>query len=84
MYPESIRESIFHKSNDADFWLVPLPLFEELPRSMFPVNKRKKNITEPTTGKSIVINGGSERKNGRKIMCKLAAVVINVLCPPIK
>ena len=37
-----------------------------------------------TTGKSIVINGGSERKNGRKIMCKLAAVVINVLCPPIK
>jgi hypothetical protein len=43
MYPESIRESIFHKSNDADFWLVPLPLFEVLPRSMFPVNKRKKN-----------------------------------------
>ena len=49
------------------------------------LHTREKNITdERTTGKSIVINGGSERKNGRKIMCKLAAVVINVLCPPIK
>ena len=47
--------------------------------------QEKKNITdERTTGKSIVINGGSERKNGKKIMCKLAAVVINVLCPPNK
>jgi hypothetical protein len=45
MYPESIRESIFHKSNDADFWLVPLPLFEVLPRSMFPV----------TSGKTLVV-----------------------------
>jgi hypothetical protein len=44
MYPESIRESIFHKSNDADFWLV-LPLFEVLPRSMFPV----------TSGKTLVV-----------------------------
>ena len=44
MYPESIRESIFHKSNDADFWLVPLPLFEVLPRSMFPVNEILKNV----------------------------------------
>ena len=37
-FKKSVRESIFHKLNDADFWLA-LPLFEVVPRSIFPVQK---------------------------------------------